>query len=199
MDAFVPSGSGGLTGDLDPQFFTWGPDGNLYVTSPGTNSVLRYDGASGAFIDAFIPPGSGGLNGPNGIQFRPDGRVYVGSAYSNEVFRYEATSGALVDVFVSAGSGGLNLPVEIRFGPDGNLYVVSLFTSSIMRYDGMTGAFIDVFASEGLTLPRTLLFKEKITMCHRPPGNPGRAQTITVAHQSGADHVAHGDAVGACP
>ena len=34
--------------------FAFGPDGNLYVTSQETNSVRRYNGSTGAFIDDFV-------------------------------------------------------------------------------------------------------------------------------------------------
>ena len=61
IETFVPSGSGGLS---SPQNLTFGPDGNLYVTSHDTNSVKRYDGETGAFIDDFVPSGSGGLSAP---------------------------------------------------------------------------------------------------------------------------------------
>jgi hypothetical protein len=59
MDAFVSPRSGGLDG---ASALVFGPDGNLYVSSQNNNSVLRYDGTTGAFIDTFIQTGSGGLN-----------------------------------------------------------------------------------------------------------------------------------------
>ena len=40
------------------------PTATLYVSSSGTDSVLRYDGTTGDFIDDFVESGSGGLNGP---------------------------------------------------------------------------------------------------------------------------------------
>jgi hypothetical protein len=55
----VSPGSGGLSGS---SALVFGPDGNLYVSSQSNNSVLRYDGTTGAFIDTFIQTGSGGLN-----------------------------------------------------------------------------------------------------------------------------------------
>jgi hypothetical protein len=70
LGAFVPSGSGGLSG---PEGVSFGPDGNLYVASSGNSSVLRYDGTTGAFMDAFVPSGSGGLSGPTYMRFWDNG------------------------------------------------------------------------------------------------------------------------------
>ncbi len=37
-----------------PRGMGFGPDGNLYVSSTGTSSVLRFDGITGEFMDVFI-------------------------------------------------------------------------------------------------------------------------------------------------
>ena len=60
--------SGGLNGPFGVVF---GPDDNLYVNSYFGNSVLRFSGSTGAFIDTFVSPGSGGLTGPTSLIFRP--------------------------------------------------------------------------------------------------------------------------------
>jgi hypothetical protein len=40
---------------------------------------------------------------------------------------------------------------------------------------------------------------DKVDVCHAPPGNPANNQTINVPFRSGmADHLKHGDTVGAC-
>src|SRR5262249_7297931 len=73
---FVPQGSGGLD---NANGLAFGPDGYLYVASWRTNSVLRYNATTGAFIDTFVSAGSGGLTGPQYVAFRPDGYLYVSS------------------------------------------------------------------------------------------------------------------------
>jgi hypothetical protein len=39
----------------------------------------------------------------------------------------------------------------------------------------------------------------KITICHIPPGSPGKARTISVSASAWFAHQAHGDTEGACP
>ena len=41
--------------------------------------------------------------------------------------------------------------------------------------------------------------KDKITICHIPPGNPGNAHTIKVSGNAKNAHLAHGDTLGECP
>src|SRR5262245_3822163 len=60
----------------------------VYVSSLGTHQVLRYDAATGAFIDTFISVGSGGLNQPHGILERCDD-ILVASFGTDSVLRYD--------------------------------------------------------------------------------------------------------------
>jgi streptogramin lyase len=189
---FVPSGSGGLTFGLSGDLGAWlvfGPDGNLYVKSggitapPESSSVLRFNGATGEFIDAFVPAGSGGLTGPRALVFGPDGNLYVNSIDSSpgSVLRYDGTTGAFLDVFVTADSnpfGEVNSgrPRGLVFGPDGNLYVGRADRDCVLRYQGHTGALIDTFVPEGsggLSGPEGPVFGPDGNLYLRTPVGPG--------------------------
>ncbi len=138
---------------------------SLYISSVGTDSVLQFDGITGASIGTFVPAGSGGLDNPGGLAFGPDNNLYVSSRATNNVLRYNGVTGAFVDVFVPSGSGGLAQPVDLAFGPDGHLYVSNFagIPDNILRYNGMTGAFIDIFATEAtFNTPRHVEFANGI-------------------------------------
>jgi sugar lactone lactonase YvrE len=168
VSALVASDSGGLN---NPRNLAFGPDGSLYVTSNGSNSVIRYN-AAGQLLGTFVTAGSGGLNSPFGLAFGPDGNLYVGSIGTNAIYRYSGTTGAFLNTFVSTGSGGLSSPRGIVFGQDGNLYVSSFNTNSILRFQGplntspgsplpatgQSGADFVPSGSGGLTDPVELVF-----------------------------------------
>jgi DNA-binding beta-propeller fold protein YncE len=79
--------TGGLSG---PGAVLFGPDGDLFVSSFDSDAILRYDGASGAFVEVFVTAGSGGLDGPDaGMVFGPDGHLYVPGYYSDTIPRYD--------------------------------------------------------------------------------------------------------------
>jgi hypothetical protein len=111
LDVFVSSDNNppGENSAGHPRGLVFGPDGNLYVSRPDQNTVLRYDGRTGAFIDAFVPEGSGGLSIPTGPLFGPDGNLYLRSGLGGPgaVLRYDGTTGMFIDEFVPHGSGGL--------------------------------------------------------------------------------------------
>lgn len=84
---------------------------DLLVSSLNTDSVLRYDSTTGAFLGTFAS--GGGLNNPVGLTFGPDGHLYVGSAATDSVLRYDGTTGAFLDSFASG--GGLDGPAFLVF------------------------------------------------------------------------------------
>lgn len=135
-----------------------GPDGLLYVASEGTDSIVRYNATSGAFVDTFVSGGSGGLDGPTGVTWDHDGNLLVPSFNTDSVLKYNGATGAFMSVLVSAGLGSLNGPDNGSIvGPDGNLYVPSYYTNRILRYSP-TGAFLGNFVT-GISRPRVLEFR----------------------------------------
>ena len=142
--------------------FTFGSDGTVYINSWGTDSIERYDPASGQYLGSFVGRGAGGLDSPRGIAFGPDGNLYVASHLTDQILRYDGDTGDFLDVFVIADRGGLRRPLGIHFGPAGQLFVSHYFSDEILRYDGATGRFIDAFVptgSGGLTRPRASTFE----------------------------------------
>ena len=130
---------------------TFGPDGNLYLSSSSSqqnrNKIVRYDGQTGAFIDNFVPPGSGGIFGPVGIGFGGDGNLYVGNVFDGEILRYNGKTGAFIDTFIKGNKG--DRFADFTFAADGNLYIANPGTNSVSRYNGTTGQFIDTFVKSG--------------------------------------------------
>ncbi len=138
IDEFVPAGSGGLdfawdlvfgadsTGDGAPE---------LIVSSFYSGDILRYNGATGAFIDKFVPAGSGGMSGPRGLLIGPDetgdgiGELYVAAG---DVLRYDGATGVFLDEFVAVGENGLDNAEALTFGPDGSLYVTG--NNGVLRF-----------------------------------------------------------------
>jgi DNA-binding beta-propeller fold protein YncE len=129
-------------------------DVSLLVTNAGTQQVLRFDGATGAYLGVFAQD-----NGTvSGLGYGPDNNLYVSNLSSQTVEQFNGTTGAFLSTFVGP-SSGLDFPHDLTFGPDGNLYVASGETDSVRRYNGTTGAFIGTFASGGgLSRPTGLVF-----------------------------------------
>src|SRR5262249_34723023 len=122
---------------------------DLLVSSRDSNSILRYNEATGAFIDEFVSSGSGGLNSPRSLLLGPHGNLYVSSGGTDSVMRYDGTTGAPLPAPGQIGavfaSGGLRGSAGMILGWDGNLYVVSQDSNSVRRYNGTTGDLLDVF------------------------------------------------------
>jgi len=159
-------GPGGLAGVLGAAV---GLDGRIYVCSETNDRIVRFDAASGAFVDNFIIDDpvtpvdeSGGLDGPAAILFGRDGFAYVASFNTDSILRYDGETGAFDSVFVTTVPGNLNGPdAGMAFGPDGDLYVPSFFSNRVKRYDGVTGAYVGNLVAPpwaDIDRPRTVVF-----------------------------------------
>lgn len=111
---------------------TFGLDNNLYVVSQNTNEVLRFDGATGDFVDTFVTAGSGGLLEPREVIF-DDSFLYVSSAGNDKVLRYNADTGEPSGEVPLAGT--VEVPRDMLFDTAGNLLISSRDTSEVRRIE----------------------------------------------------------------
>ena len=169
-----------------PDTLTYGPDGNLYVSSGNTresSAVYRFDGQTGNLIDKFASGGD--LFRPYGIAFGPDGLLYTSSFRSDEILRYDGQTGDFVDVFAESDgtAAGLNGPNGLLFGPDGKLYVTTqgsvaddegnldfAFPSQVLRYDIATQQS-EVFAAQPEPSPASFDFVSFLGLAVGPEDN----------------------------
>lgn len=141
VETFVAAGSGGLK---SPAGLTFGATGDLYVANAGglAGSVLRYDGATGAFLGVFAATG---ISVPQDIVFGADGHLYVSNGYTDSISRYDGLTGAFLGYFVAPGAFGLDAPIGMAFSSDLDLYVASFPTNRVFRFASGGGTLISTF------------------------------------------------------
>lgn len=116
---------------------------DLLVSSRSTNSVKRYNGQTGAYIDDFIEPNAGGLNTPQEVLVGPDGHLLVDGRFTDHVLKFHRRTGEFLGRFSSGYT--LDEPTKMSYGPDGDLYVSQWGQqqSTIARFNGTSGSYID--------------------------------------------------------
>ena len=118
---------------------------DLYVSNRSGNSVKRFNGEDGLFVENFVISGSGGLGTTQEVLFGLDNNLYVTGRQNNAVLRYDGDTGQFLEEFTSGYS--LDEPTKMTIGPDGHLYISQWGTakSSIVRFNFENGSFIDEF------------------------------------------------------
>ncbi|NKB89314.1 MAG: hypothetical protein GKS06_13935 [Acidobacteria bacterium] len=139
---FVASGAGGLVG---PTGIAFGPDGDLYVGSSGSNQVLRFDGDTGEPIDVFT---KSAIERPFSIIFSPDGDLLVSSR--DQILRINPEGQILGEAVVS---DKLRQPIGLRFGPENKLYVANSRGDNVLVFDWPSGTLVNEIDSESLRFP----------------------------------------------
>jgi len=134
--------------------FTYGADGNLYVSDFNGLKIDRYNGTTGVFIDKFATVTS---SSPYQPLFGPDGNLYLGQA-GGAVTKYDGLTGQSLGTFVSRPAGAFDFG-GMAFH-NGGLYVSYLGASgSLSRYDAITGGNAqEVYAGFSSNGPRAPLF-----------------------------------------
>ena len=91
-----------------------------------------------------------------------------------------AVSGVVLGALVSL--GGLGSPLDTA--------------ASIVRFDNAGGK-----SHHGHGKPAKDQYQEKVTICHRPPGNPSNGQTLTLPRPAADAHLRNhvSDSRGPCP
>jgi len=145
-------------GLVDPAGIAFGPDGDLFVAAglleggDGGNKILRFDGATGAFVAELDPDNTAGLTDPEALVFGTDGLLYVSDTPeegNGPVLRYNPATNDFHSTFIPA-ANSIPDPTGMVFSPDGQfLFLSSAATSEVRKYNGATGAPLGVFVAPG--------------------------------------------------
>ena len=76
----------------------------------------------------------------------------------------------------------------------GRLNVSAVYTAT----DTLGGASVDIEQVQGAKV-RVRRDRDKLTICHFPPGNPDNAHTLSIGSSAWPAHETHGDTLGPCP
>ena len=109
------------------------PPGYLFVVDRGGDAVLRYDAATGEFIDVFAAGLEMRVDRPSSVRLGPDALLYLAGFGRGDVVRYDVRSGAMRDTFF-LDSAVLEEPVELLFRGD-DLVVLGHDTRSAVVID----------------------------------------------------------------
>lgn len=126
----------------------------ILVCSNATDSILKYDTNSGAFLGIF----AGGVLEPQALVIGSDAKIYVtnNGLAVRSVSRYHP-DGSFDALFASDPLIG-NVITDLEFDGDGRLYVANPGNNNVLRFNA-DGSFDRIFASgSGLRNPTGITF-----------------------------------------
>ena len=153
------------------------------------SSVLRFDAASGAYVDTFVASGSGNAYGFRGLVFDANRDLIavdqnVGQPTNGEVLRYRGADGVFLGALVPEPAAPY-APRGAVLSPDRqSLYVADMgdfgpncesLPGDIYRYDATSGQFVDLLSAPewfGDFHPRGLVFGPDGMLYATDFGNP---------------------------
>jgi hypothetical protein len=106
----------------------------MLVSSAGTNDILKYDAATGAYQGVLCNVGVRGFTNPRKIEVGPDNKLYV--MVNQGIARYNPVSGAYIDQLYA---GALSSHA-MAIAPDGRVFVAgTIAQASVDKIDPGTG------------------------------------------------------------
>ena len=148
MAAITTSGTGASLFAYDVKF---GPDGNIYVSDLNSNTILRYNGTTLAYMGVFaVPPAISSISTaqPQGLAFGPNGNLYAVCTVNDLPYgiynsEFDGSTGTPISIstFSPIVNGG-----DLSFGRDGFIYVPE--DGVLNRYNPTTGFLEGVFATD---------------------------------------------------
>ena len=131
----------------------WDSDGNLYVSSYGTDNVRKFD-STGNDLGVFV---NTNLAGPTNIWFDDNGDLLAIDYDGTAVKRFNS-SGTFINNFIT----GLSQAEGVDFFPNGNILIGNGATHSVKMFDS-DGNYIEDFipnGSGGLITPNAVVIRE---------------------------------------
>jgi streptogramin lyase len=131
-----------FTGINQPTAITTGPDGALWFTNVGNNTIGRIT-TNEREISTF---NGRGIDRPAGITTGPDGALWFANSANASIGRI--TTAGVVTNYTAAGISG---PAAIAAGPDGALWFVNYRSSTIGRIT--TSGRVTIYTGDGISGP----------------------------------------------
>ncbi len=93
----------GVEGATSYNDFTFGPNGNLFVSANPDVGVLQFDGESFEFLGVFVPGGDEGVPMPGALAFATDGNLFAGSTQGTLLLEFDGQTGEQIREVVDEG------------------------------------------------------------------------------------------------
>ena len=133
-------------------------EGYFYIANELSDTVAKFNAATGASEGAFVSVGSGGLDGPTDLAFGPYGDLFVISSETHAILRYDGQTGAFKGVFVDGDPADvflknptcLTLRIGVGGGPIVHIRDLTLQNGGSMVGEDTAGLRVDHGASATL-------------------------------------------------
>jgi len=129
---------------MAPNGIAFDSQGNLWVSSGATNTLLEYTAAQitapGVLTPAITLTANGNsIDGPLLIAFDPNGNLWVANGGNNSVVAFSAgelaTSGSPTpSITLTANAGSLDNPAGLAFDASGNLWVSNMSGNTVVEF-----------------------------------------------------------------